>query len=158
MNKMFSIEILCNFSTLHTYPDIASCDFCYVSKLKLHEVSFENVEDIEINTAVKFPAISKSEFQKCFKQLRNHWNMFLLNPSVRTRYDTKSILKQDLTGLNSGFAFSKICCHIKVKEPNMLYNLPIAEGGIAGFKGISATWNVNSLIQGLKSDHHVPFQ
>ena len=55
------------------------------------------------------------------------------NPSARAGYDTRSIFKRSLTGLNSQFSFSKICCLTKAEELNLSYCLPIAGGKIIGF-------------------------
>ena len=49
------------------------------------------------------------------------------NPSARAGYDTRSIFKRSLTGLNSEFSFSK------AEEPSPPYYLPIAGGRIFGF-------------------------
>ena len=55
------------------------------------------------------------------------------NPSARTGYDTRSIFKWSLTGLNSEFSFSWTGCLTKAEEPSLPYYLPIAGGGIFGF-------------------------
>ena len=55
------------------------------------------------------------------------------NPSTRAGYDTRSIFKHSLTGLNSEFSFSQTSCHTKAKEPSLPYYLPIAGGRIIGF-------------------------
>ena len=77
--------------------------------------------------------------------------MFIIftNPSARTGYDTRSIFKQSLTGLNSEYSFSETSCLTKAEEPSLSHYLPIAGGEnnwIHTFpKGISAMWNVISL-------------
>ena len=58
---------------------------------------------------------------------------YLSNPSTRAGYDTRSIFKQSLTGLNSEFSFSKISCLTKAEELSLPYYLPIAGGRIIGF-------------------------
>ena len=58
---------------------------------------------------------------------------YLLNPSAQAGYDTRSVFKRSLTGLNSEFSFSKTCCLTKAEEPSMSYYLPIAGGRIIGF-------------------------
>ena len=73
----------------------------------------------------------------------NHFRLFhaksskylyiFTNPSAQAGYDTKSIFKQSLTGLNSEFSFSYIGCHTKAEEHSLTYYLPIAEGRIIGF-------------------------
>ena len=55
------------------------------------------------------------------------------NPSARAGYDTRSIFKRSLTGLNSEFSFSYISCLTKAEEPSLPYYLPIAGGKIIGF-------------------------
>ena len=65
----------------------------------------------------------------------NTWNHLTIftNPSARAGYDTRSIFKQNLTGLNSEFSFSKTSCLAKAEEPSLSYYLPIAGGRIIGF-------------------------
>ena len=55
------------------------------------------------------------------------------NPSARAGYDTRSIFRRSLTGLNSEFSFSKTSCLTKAEEPSLSYYLPIAGGRIIGF-------------------------
>ena len=55
------------------------------------------------------------------------------NPSTRAGYDTRSIFKWSLTGLNSEFSFSLTSCLTKAEEPSLPYYLPIAGGRIIGF-------------------------
>ena len=55
------------------------------------------------------------------------------NPSARTGYDTRSIFKRSLTGLNSEFFFSKTSCLTKAEEPSLPYYLPMAGGRIIIF-------------------------
>ena len=54
------------------------------------------------------------------------------NLSARAGYDTRSIFKWSLTGLNSEFSFSTSCL-TKAEEPSLHYYLPIAGGRIIGF-------------------------
>ena len=58
---------------------------------------------------------------------------YLPNPSARAGYDTRSIFKRRLTGLNSEFSFSKTSCLTKAEEPGLPCYLPIAGGRIIGF-------------------------
>ena len=58
---------------------------------------------------------------------------YLPNPSARAGYDTRSIFKRSLTGLNSEFSFSEASCLTKAEEPSPPYYLPIAGGRIIGF-------------------------
>ena len=55
------------------------------------------------------------------------------NPSAQAGYDTRSIFKQSLTGLNSEFSFSYTSCLTKAEELSLSYYLPIAGGRIIGF-------------------------
>ena len=55
------------------------------------------------------------------------------NPSARAEYDTRSIFKRSLTGLNLEFSFSQTSCLTKAEEISLPYYLPIAEGRIIGF-------------------------
>ena len=55
------------------------------------------------------------------------------NPSARAGYDTRSIFKRSLTGLNSEFSFFWTSCLTKAEEPSLSYYLPIAGGRIIGF-------------------------
>ena len=55
------------------------------------------------------------------------------NSLPRTGYDTRSIFKPSLTGLNSEFFFSYTSCLKKAKEPSLPNYLAIAGGRIIGF-------------------------
>ena len=55
------------------------------------------------------------------------------NPTARAGYDTRSIFKRSLTGLNSEFSFSWTSCLTKAEEPSPSYYLPIAGGRIREF-------------------------
>ena len=76
-----------------------------------------------------------TEPPKCNKLIR------LLAPSEgkyqyecrATGYDTRSIFKRSLTGLNSEFSFSSTSCLTKAEEPSPAYYLTIAGGRIIGF-------------------------
>ena len=46
---------------------------------------------------------------------------YLPTPSARVVYDTRSIFKRSLTGLNSEFSFSKTSCLTKAEEPSLPY-------------------------------------
>ena len=65
--------------------------------------------------------------------IKLHLMVLFTNPSARAGYDTRSIFKRSLTGLNSEFSFSKTSCLTKVEEPSPSYYLPIAGGRIRGF-------------------------
>ena len=55
------------------------------------------------------------------------------NHSTRAGYDTRSIFKRSLTGLNSEFSFSYTSCFTKAEEPSLPYYLPMAGGRIIGY-------------------------
>ena len=82
-------------------------------------------------------------------------------PSARVGYDTRSIFKRSLTGLNLEFSFSLTSRLAKAEEPSLPYYLSIAGGGnnwIHTFpKGINAMWNTISLVQDLNSCRRVHF-
>ena len=58
---------------------------------------------------------------------------YLPNPSTRAGYNTRSIFKRILTGLNLEFSFSYTSCLTKAEEPSLLYYLPIVGRRIIGF-------------------------
>ena len=66
------------------------------------------------------------------------------NPSARAGYDTRSIFKRSLTGLNSEFSFSQTSCLNKAEEPSLSYYLPWRENkGVHTFpKGICPKVNI----------------
>ena len=55
-----------------------------------------------------------------------------INPFSREGYDTRSIFKRSLTGLNLKFSFYTSCL-TKAEEPSLPYYSPIAGGRIIGF-------------------------
>ena len=65
--------------------------------------------------------------------IRTNYVILFTNPSARAGYDTRSIFKRSLAGLNSEFSFSKTSCLTKAEEPSPSYYLPIAGGRIIGF-------------------------
>ena len=70
-----------------------------------------------------------------WKRFSNHPLSLLIiftNPSARAGYDTRSIFKRNLTGLNSEFSFWTSCL-TKAEEPSLPYYLPIAGERIIGF-------------------------
>ena len=83
------------------------------------------------------------------------------NPSARVGYDTRSIFKPSLTGLNSEFSFSYTSCFSKAEELQsaLLFTHSWRENNwIHTFpKSISAMWNAISLVQDLNSCRRVHF-
>ena len=76
-------------------------------------------------------------WQKCVKMYQHVWtndyHIIFTNPSAWTGYDSMSIFKRSLTGLNSEFSFSETSCLTKAEELSLPYYLPIAGGRIIGF-------------------------
>ena len=72
---------------------------------------------------------------KCFKEISAHFeNAYHIHQPLRSvGYDTRSIFKWSLTGLNSEFSFSYTSCLTKAEEPSPPYYLPIAGGRMIGF-------------------------
>ena len=88
-------------------------------------------------------------------------SIIFTNPSAWAGYDTRSIFKWSLTGLNSEFSFSETSRLTKAEEPSLPYYFTHSwreNNWIHTFpKGISAMWNAISLIQDLNSSRHVHF-
>ena len=59
--------------------------------------------------------------------------MHIYQDSTRAGYDTRSIFKRSLTGLNSEFSFFETSCLTRAVEPSLSYYLAIAGGRIIGF-------------------------
>ena len=55
------------------------------------------------------------------------------NISLRAEPNTRLILQQNMSGLNSLFSFLYTGCYIKVTNPSLLNLLPIEIGRILGF-------------------------
>ena len=60
-------------------------------------------------------------------------SILFTNPSGRAGYDSRSIFKRSLTGLNLEFSFSQTSCLTKAEETSLSYYLTIAGGRIIGF-------------------------
>ena len=67
------------------------------------------------------------------KQGRCHRFIIFTTHSARAGYDTRSIFKQSLTGLNSEFSFSLTSSLTKAEEHSLSYYLPIAGGSLIVF-------------------------
>ena len=87
----------------------------------------------------------------------DHLLIIFTNPSARAGYDTRSIFKRILSGLNSQFSFSLTSCLTKAEEPGLPYYLPTANWIHTFPKGINAMWNAISLVQDLNSCRRVYF-
>ena len=72
--------------------------------------------------------------QTLVKRTQTIWRKIIIftNPSARAGYDTRSIFKRILTGLNSELSFLTSCL-TKAEELSLPYYLPIAGGRIIGF-------------------------
>ena len=77
-------------------------------------------------------------------------------PSAQAGYDTRSIFKRSLTGLNSEFSFSKTSCLTKTEEPSLPNYLPIAEEGHIGRNVVCITILKNAVRNpdGLINNNH----
>ena len=82
-----------------------------------------------------FSALSEARFLFSYVGFRLEQLVMYIRskPSVWVGCNAKSIFQQNLTRLNWEFSFSQTYWHTKVKEPSLLYYLPIAEGRIFGF-------------------------
>ena len=69
----------------------------------------------------------------CFAKNISFQIIMFTNPSARAGYDTRSIFKRSLTGLNSEYSFSQTSCLTKAEEPSLSYYLLIAGGRMIGF-------------------------
>ena len=89
-------------------------------------------------TALIIPSIHRYDDSKTAEKKRRktcylfNFTIFT-NPSARVGYDTRSIFKRSLTGLNSEFSFSLNSYLTKAEESSLPYYLPIAGGRIIGF-------------------------
>ena len=71
--------------------------------------------------------------------------VYITNHSAQAAWDTRSIFKKSLTGLNLEFSFSLTCCHTKVKELSLLNCLPIAGQRIVGFISFPKVWVLHEM-------------
>ena len=74
------------------------------------------------------PSNGKEVWQKRVGKLRAV--IIFTNPLARAGYDTRSIFKRSLTGLNSELSFSYTSCLTKAEELSLPYYLPIAARGV----------------------------
>ena len=82
-----------------------------------------------------------------------HWTVkkttiIFTNPSARAGFDTMSIFRPSLTGLNSDFSFSLTSCLTKAEDPCLPYYLPITGGRIIGsipFPRVLVLWEMQSV-------------
>jgi transposase len=55
--------------------DLAPCDFLFPQlKKTMKRRRFDYVEDIQANATRQLRAITKSDYQRCFRQWQEHWN------------------------------------------------------------------------------------
>ena len=72
--------------------------------------------------------------KKFLKYQSNFYKLYIFtNPSTRGGYDTRSIFKWSLTGLNSEFSFSWTSYFTKAEEISLSNYLPKAGGRIIEF-------------------------
>lgn len=62
-------------------PDMAPCDFFLFPKLKrpLKGRRFDNIDEIKAESLKELKAIPKSEFQKCFQDLKKRWHKCIIS-------------------------------------------------------------------------------
>ena len=70
---------------------------------------------------------------KSYQKLKKWYLIIFTNPSTRAGYDTRSIFKRSLTGLNSEFSFSWSSWLTMALEPSLPNYLSIAGGRRIGF-------------------------
>ena len=124
----------------------------YLVTHKLIKVDYHNIDK-----CTEWPPVYMSSVPP---HLCVYMLILFTNPSARAGYDTRSIFKQSLTGLNSEFSFSfefRVFSLTKAEEPGLSYYLPIAGGRIIGFIPISAMWNAISHVQDLNWCRRVHF-
>ena len=83
---------------------------------------------LRIHWLCKNPIASKSADDAVISFL-----IIFTNPSARTGYDTRSIFKRSLAGLNSDFSFSLTSCFNQAEELSLSYYVLISGGRIIGF-------------------------
>ena len=80
------------------------------------------------------PSIDQTDLYKTYSFSVETFDVILpYLPTPPLVYDTRSIFKRSLTGLNSEFSFSQISCLTNAEEHSLPYYLPIAGGRITGF-------------------------
>ena len=93
---------------------------------------FNELQLSNILVLVNMQKLTFIRSENCLENLPKVMILFT-NPSTRAGYDTRSIFKRSLTGLNSEFSFSYTSCLTKAEEPCLSYYLPVAGGRIIGF-------------------------
>jgi len=60
-------------------PDLAPCDFFLFLQLKktMKGCRFDDNEEVQANAMRQMRAITKSDFQRCFRQWQERWNKFI---------------------------------------------------------------------------------
>ena len=102
--------------------------------LKESETFLSKVRSTKWNTYNRTRNLVSAHRYHFRRQKHVHYYILIFtNPSAWAGYDTRSIFKRSLTGLNSEFSFSKTSCLSKAEEPNLPYYWPIAGGRIIGF-------------------------
>ena len=91
--------------------------------MKMREVSTKCAKNYRKQDSISVPGTSPLE------DFRYHLNLVFTNHFRTTEYDTKSIFKRNLTGLNSEFSFSQTGCHTNFKELSLPYWVTSVEIG-----------------------------
>jgi len=75
-NKFLAKHNIPSLSQPPNSPDIAPYDFFLFPQLKktMKGHRFDHVEDIQVNATRQLRAVTKSDYQKCFRQWQECWN------------------------------------------------------------------------------------
>ena len=119
---------------VHTFPKGICPKENVIAGLEFELVYYDSaIHRFNHYTTGTTPSISKIDQLVNYSYSIGILNPYLPDPSTRTGYDTRSIFKRSLTGLNSEYSFSKTSCLTKATEEPSLPYLPIAGGRIIGF-------------------------
>ena len=94
------------------------------SSIKISQNTEKSPGDLK-RLAVTQTQVKDHQLTVVWKTQRSKMKIIFTNPSFREGYDTRSIFKRSLTGLNSEFSFSYTSCLIKAEELSQSDYLPI---------------------------------
>ena len=92
--------------TLNTIPHTSRNTRCHINIPLRHFVSNTNKPKLHESCSTKSKPYSMLQKKKTYLQKTFLVLLLFTNPSARAGYDTRSIFKRSLTGLNSEFSFS----------------------------------------------------